>query len=50
MLPGHLKLRALGWEVDLKGMWGDREREREGGIETDREQSPGYSDSWLSGE
>lgn len=30
VLPGHLKLRALGWEVDLRGMWGDREGEKEG--------------------
>lgn len=39
MLPGHLKLRALGWEVDLKGMWGDREREREGGMDRDRQRA-----------
>lgn len=46
VLPEHLKLRVLGWEVDLRGMCGDTEREREG----DREQTPGYPDSWLSGE
>lgn len=40
VIPGHLKLRALGWEVDSRGVGGNREREREG--ETDREQSPGY--------